>query len=108
MLLATINYNTTAALSASIGGGVNPSFQISQTSPTATTLITGLLPVLNINVTLLTLRALLGSGSVNLAGEVQLTAGSVVELFYQSSGLTLNLNLGGSGGGIVWSIQRIV
>lgn len=105
---ATINYTTTAAISVSLGSGINPSFAVRRTSPVATNLITGLFPLLNVNVALvLTLRTILGNGTITLAGEVQLTAGDIVGLFYISNGLTVNLNLGGSGSGIVWSINRI-
>ena len=106
LVTATINYSTTAAITATLGNGVNPAFAVTRTSPTSTTLINALLPILNINVTLLSLRTILGSGSVNLCGEVQLNAGDVVGLFYQSSGLALTLNLGNSNG-VFWSVQQI-
>lgn len=50
----------------------------------------------------------MGNGTVTLAGEVELTAGDTIGLFYISDGLTLSLNLGGANsGGIVWSVHRI-
>ncbi|WDI05008.1 hypothetical protein PUW25_17050 [Paenibacillus urinalis] len=106
---ATINYSTTAALSISLGAGVNPAFVVQRTSPTTTPLISGLFPVLNVNVALLlTLRAILGNGTVTLTGDVQLTAGDVIGLFYAANGLAVALDLGGAGTpGIVWSIHRI-
>lgn len=105
---ATINYSTTAALSISLGAGVNPAFVARRTSPIVTDLISGLFPILNVNVALvLTLRAILGSGTVTLAGEVELTAGDVVGLFYEAEGLTIPLNLGASAPGIVWSVYRL-
>ena len=108
MIYATINYSTTAALSASLGSNINPAFVIKRTSPTTTNLITGLFPVLNVNIALvLTLRAVLGSGTVTLAGEVQLNAGDVVGLYYVDSGLGLSLNLGGASNVVVWSINQI-
>jgi len=71
-------------------------------------LINGLFPLLNLNVTLLTLRAILGNGAVVLAGDVELSAGDVIGLFYVSDGLSLTLNLGGANaGGMVWSMHRI-
>jgi hypothetical protein len=105
---ATINYSTTAAISVAINAS-NPSFVVRRTSPAADDLISGLFPLLNVNVALLLqLRAILGNGTVNLAGDVELTAGDVIGLFYVDDGLTIALNLGGAdAGGIVWSIHRI-
>ncbi|WP_339300435.1 hypothetical protein MKY92_09725 [Paenibacillus sp. FSL R5-0623] len=70
------------AIALSLGARVNPAFLVQRTSPTVTTLVSGLLPVLNVAITLLTLRAVLGSGSVTLAVEVALNAGDVIGLFY--------------------------
>ncbi len=104
---ATINYSTTAAISVTLGGGINPSFAIRQNA--TTNLISGLFPVLNVNVALvLTLRAVLGNGTITLAGEVNLNAGDTIDLFYEANGLTISLTLGGANsGGIVWSCHRI-
>lgn len=108
IIQATINYSTTAAISVALGAGVNPAFAVQRISPSPVNLITGLFPVLNVNIALvLNLRAILGSGTVTLAGEVVLNAGDVVGLFYLASGLTISLLLGGSSGGIVWSVNRI-
>ena len=108
LIQATINYSTTAAITIGLGPGIQPAFYVQRNSPTTTTLISGLFPVLNVNVALiLVLRSILGSGTVTLAGEVQLTAGDRIGLYYAAGGLTLNLNLGGSSGGIVWSVNRI-
>ena len=60
--------------------------------------------------TLLTIRAVLGSGTVTLAGEVQLNAEDTIGLFYEANGLTLSINLGTTSSnspGIVWSCHRI-
>ena len=107
IIQATINYSTTAAISVSLGAGVNPTFVVQRTSPTTTNLITGLFPILNTSLVILTLRAILGSGTVTLAGEVQLNTNDVVGLYYVANGLTIGLNLGGTSGGIVWSMNRI-
>lgn len=107
IIQATINYSTTAAISLSLGAGVNPAFVVQRTSPSTTALVSGLFPILNVSVTLLTLRSILGSGTVTLAGEVQLNAGDVVGLYYVANGLTISLTLGGSSGGIIWSINQI-
>lgn len=105
---ATINYATTAVITITLGAGINPAFVVQRSSPTVTSLITGLLPILNVNIILiLSLRSILGSGTVTLAGEVQLNAGDIIGLYYAANGLTIGLNLGGSGSGIVWSVNRI-
>ncbi|WP_368654251.1 hypothetical protein AB4Y30_04225 [Ornithinibacillus sp. 4-3] len=105
---ATINYQTTAAITLSLGAGVNPAFAVQRITPDPATLVTGLFPILNIQVTLLTLRAVLGNGTVTLAREVELTAGDQIGLFYIANGLTIGLDLGGSGQqGIFWSINQI-
>uniref|UniRef100_UPI003B501CA2 collagen-like protein n=1 Tax=Virgibacillus massiliensis TaxID=1462526 RepID=UPI003B501CA2 len=106
---AVISYSTTAAITVSLGAGINPAIVVQRTSPTVTDLITGLFPVLNVNVALvLTLRALLGSGQVTLEGDLELNAGDVVAMFYQADGLTINLDLGGtSDTATVWSIHRL-
>lgn len=74
-----------------------------------TDLISGLFPLLDVNVALvLTLRTILGNGTVTLSGQVQLDAGDVVGLFYVANGLTIPLTLGGTGTpGIVWSMVQL-
>lgn len=106
---ATINYSTTAAVTVSLGAGISPAFVVRRTAPVVTDLISGLFPVLNVDVALvLTLRAVLGSSTVTLVGEVTLDAGDVIGLFYEADGLVIPLDLGGTGGpGIVWSINRL-
>ncbi|WP_407312966.1 hypothetical protein [Desulfosporosinus sp. SB140] len=106
---ATVNYSTTAEITVSLGAGITPSFVVSRTSPTVTDLISGLFPVLNVNVALvLTLRTILSDGTVTLTGSVELTAGDVVGLFYVANGLTVPLDLGSAGmPGIIWSMFRL-
>lgn len=88
-------------------GPVKPSFAIRRNA--ATSLISGLFPLLNVNIiAVLNLRTILGNGTVTLAGEVELTAGDTIDLFYNANGLTIGLTLGGAdSGGIVWSCHRI-
>ena len=106
--MATINYSTTASISASLASSINPAFAVEITSPTVTTLASGLFPLLDVNVALvLDLRAVLGNGTITIAGEFELTAGDVIGLFYVSDGLTLSLDIGGSGNGTVWSINQL-
>lgn len=108
IIQATINYSTSAVITVSLGSGINPAFVVQRSAPTSANLITGLLPVLNVNVALvLSLRTILGSGAVALAGEVQLNAGDVIGLYYVANGLTVGLNLGGASNGVVWSVNRI-
>lgn len=106
---AAINYSTASPITVSIGDTINPTFVVRRTSPVVTDLISGLLPVLDVNVVLvLTLRAILGNGMVPLIGEADLEAGDVIGLFYEADGLGVTLNLGGSeAAGIVWSINRL-
>ena len=47
-----------------------------------------------------------GMGGAN-AGEVELTEGDVIGLFYIDDGLSITIDLGGGGAPIVWSIHRI-
>jgi len=101
------NYVTTAAVSISLGPGINPYFAVQRTSPVVTELITGLLPVLNISA-IVTLRGLLGNGCVTLAGDISLNAGDTIVLVYNATGATVTLQLGNSGAnGIFWSVHRI-
>lgn len=105
---ATINYETCEAITVSLGPEITPAFKVQRITPTATNLIIGDFPVLNVNIALvLILRTILGAGTVTLAGDVQLNAGDTLGLFYVANGLTINLNLGGGGEGIVWSIHRL-
>ncbi|TKI58220.1 hypothetical protein E8L90_24080 [Brevibacillus antibioticus] len=105
---ATINYETSEAITSSLDPEITPAFEVQRITPTATKLIIGDFPVLNVNIALvLILRAILGAGTVTLAGDVQLNAGDTIGLFYVANGLTINLNLGGGGEGIVWSIHRL-
>lgn len=106
---ATVNYSTTSAITASLGAGITPAFVVRRTSLVVTDLTSGLFPVLNVNVALvLTLRTILGDGTVTLASSVELNAGDVIGLFYEANGLTVPLDLGGAGApGIVWSMFRL-
>ena len=105
---ATINYTTTATITIGIGAGIFPSFRVRRTAPTTTDIITGNFPILNVNVTLLTLRTILGSGTVTLAGDATLSLNDQIGLFYVADGLTIGLDIGGTENeGIVWSIHQI-
>lgn len=107
LINATISYSTTAAIAVSLGSTVNPAFSVERSSPTSTILLTGLLPILNVSVTLLTLRAVLGNGTVTLSGEVQLTAGDVIGLYYVANNFTTGISIGGSSNQVYWSVNQI-
>ena len=72
-------------------------------------LIVGLFPILNISLPLGIggVRVILGNGTVNLVGDVELSQDDEIGLFYENDGLTVSLNLGGADAPIVWSIHRI-
>ncbi|OAB38168.1 hypothetical protein [Paenibacillus macquariensis] len=108
-LKAIISYSTTAAISITLGAGVNPSFAIQRTSAPATVLVSGLFPLLNVNIALLlSLRTILGNGSVTLTADVSLNAGDIIGLFYVANGLTIALQIGGtSTAGTVWSVYEL-
>ncbi|GGH25175.1 hypothetical protein GCM10007423_09190 [Dyadobacter endophyticus] len=105
---AIVNYSTTAAVSVSLGAGVDPKINLRANG--VTNKLTGNFPLLNVNVALvLSLRAILGSGTVVLSGDVPLTAGDVLDLYYEADGLSITLNLGSGGtdNGIVWSMRKL-
>ena len=106
---ATINYSNTAAFSAQVLGNVFPAFVVRRTSPGSTDLITGNLGVLNVNIALLlNLRVILGGGQVVLAGDVALTVGDVIGLFYLANGLTITITGGNfNPPAAVWSIHSL-
>lgn len=91
---AIVSYRSTIALSVSIGAGVNPSFQIRKLNET-TPLISSLLPVVNLGLTIVSIRAILGSATVALIGDVELEKGDQIGLFYNTSGLNILLDIGG-------------
>jgi hypothetical protein len=105
----TINYKTNGAITAQIGSTVNPTFIIRRTSPTTTDLVTGYVPVFNVNIALLlNLRVLISVGQVVMTGDVNLSQNDIVGLFYNSDGLTINLIIGDTGElGIIWSVHSL-
>ncbi|MGE7021640.1 hypothetical protein [Solibacillus cecembensis] len=106
---ATINYSTDGPLTNPIIETIDPLFTIRRVAPNSKNLINGLIPILNVNIlAVLVLRTILGNGSVTLAGEVELSLGDVIELFYEADDLTVPLKLGGDNtAGIVWSCHRL-
>ena len=108
-ITATINYKTIAPTTTSMGEEINPSFEVTRTSPTSASLLQAYLPVFDVNVPLvLTLRTILGSSAVNLAGTINLSGGDVFTLAYNANGLTVPITIGGDlVSGVVWSVTRI-
>jgi len=60
-------------------------------------LIIGQLPIVNLNLNLglvtLTIRAVLGGGSINLSGLINLNDGDILGLYYNADGMTVALTL---------------
>lgn len=104
-----INYNTTAAINAQLGGGVDPAFFLRRTAVGVVDLTSGNFPLVNVNIALLlTLRVILGNGQVNLTGDFHLNAGDTIALIYSADGLPITLTLGEQNPpGIVYSSFRI-
>ncbi len=101
---ATINYSTVT--SASIAAGVSPSFVVRRTSPATAELLTGVMPILDVVAS--GIRAVLDTATVVLTGDVRLSAGDVVGVFYIADGLNVSVLLGGAGSaGIVWSMSLL-
>jgi hypothetical protein len=103
-------YQTQAVISYSTGtitsqlGANSPTFIIKRTSPAANDLVTGKLPVLDVSIlALLTLKTLLSSSTVTLAGTLQLTQGDAIGLLYNANNLTLTLTLQN----ILWAIYPL-
>ncbi|MFD0714725.1 stalk domain-containing protein [Paenibacillus sp. GCM10027626] len=104
---ATINYKTENTVTTGLGAGVKPYFTVKRTTPVSTELISGYMPIIDVNVALvLALRTILGSGTVSLEGDVQLNEGDVLELRYEANGLAIPINLGDDVG-VVWSVRQI-
>lgn len=102
-LKATINYNLGAVIQVTLGSGIMPYFSVRRSAPAATDLITGYLPVLDVNISLVNIRAILQASTVTLSGEVELNAGDVVGLYYFADTFNLSLTFGP----VYWSINRI-
>ena len=104
----TINYNTLAPATTSIGSTISPRFAVKRISPIVSYLILGNLPVIDFSLTLLSLRTVLGAGQVVMTGDANLTLGDVVGVFYEADGFSLSLEIGASDvGGIIWSVHSL-
>jgi len=105
----TINYSLTAVTTVSVGTGVNPYFEVRRISPATSSIVSGYLPMLNVNIALvLTLKSVLDRGVVTLSRNVNLNAGDELGLFYQPSGFTPGINIGGGLiPGVLWAIRKL-
>lgn len=106
---ASLNFSS-GAISTATGNTISPGFIIQRASSPGTALISGNIPILNVNIALLlSLRVILSTGQVVLAGDLYLTSGDTIQLVYVPSGLTSTLSLGGSINppGAVWSIHSL-
>ena len=94
---AIVNYNTNAAITATLSADVNPTIDIRRTSAPAATLTTAQLPIVNLNLNLglvtLTIRAVLGGGSIAVSGLMNLSKGDILGLYYNADGMTVALTL---------------
>lgn len=96
----TINYQT-ETLTYSLSSNIFPSFVLRRTSPAVTDLMVGKLPILDMDVSWnLSIRAILGQGTVVLTGDVYLSQNDVIALFYEADGMDLQLNLTS----VLWSM----
>jgi len=104
-----INYSVGGAILSQLGVGVNPGFSIVRTSPVVSTLISGPIPLLNVNIILvLSLRTILAAGQVVISGDVQLLSGDVIGIRYVPDGFNTTLTLGGDfTPGVIWSISKL-
>jgi hypothetical protein len=107
-ITANVSYRLSEALTVSLGAGVDPAFVLSRTSPVATDLVVGQLPILDVNIALeLTLRAVLQNATVTLSADVELTDGDVISLLYVADGLTVTVNISDSEHPTFWSVHKI-
>ena len=97
----TVPYQLENPVTTSIGAGIFPNIVLRRTVA-ALDLSIGYLPILDVNVTLvLTLRAVLASGTITLTGDFDLTIGDVITLNYDPDGLTQSIVFGK----IVYSVK---
>lgn len=95
-----LNYNASVTTS-QISATATPSFQLQRTSPTSAVLLAGNVDVLDVNIALvLDLRVITNIGQVILVGDLDLSSGDTLEIFYLSSALGTALTLTDA----VWSM----
>jgi len=105
---AVVNYKTTATINANLGAGTQPYLVIRKTQPTTSDLLKSYFNVVNVNILIINLNVILGSGNITITGDVELEQGDTVALVFEPGGLNLNLDLGASvENGINWSIWKV-
>lgn len=98
---ATISF-TASAISVSLGSSIYPFFVVKKVPPGTTVYVSGLLPVVNLSL-VVTVRGVLGAGTVTLSGVVELTGGDEVGLFYDDNGMTSSITISDA----FWTLYRI-
>lgn len=84
-----------------LGSSVSPLFQINQTFPGSSILLSNNLPVIDVNLgSPVIFRTLINTAHVVLEGDVLLTAGDILNVFYVSTEIGTNLTLNDA----VWSM----
>lgn len=105
---ATVNYKTPAAITISLGAGIDPFITVKRISPVESNIVSGSIPILNVNIALvLTMRAPMASAAVTLEGDAYLNAGDVLQLNYEADGMTIDLNFGPENAPVTWSIHQL-
>ncbi len=95
-----ITYITNGAISVSMG--MNPTFIVRRISPSQANILSGTFPIINIGGTV-TVRTILGNGQVVMSGVVQLTKGDLIDVYYNSDGMTIDFNLLSA----VWAVNLV-
>jgi hypothetical protein len=101
-ITASVNYVTAEAITHSLGANKYPRFNVRKNGEES--IASGLFPLLNVNLTLLTARVILGAGTINFTDTAQLSAGDQLHLYYDADGSLYTLNLGP---GVHWSVLKI-
>lgn len=104
-----INYSA-STISTATASTISPAFILQRSASPGTALLSGNIPILNVNIALvLNLRVIVSTGQVILTGDLNLTSGDTIQLVYVPDGLTVPLNLGGATNppGVVWSMYSL-
>lgn len=102
---AIVNYSLLASLAVDIGTA-KPSIELRNITH-ATNALSAYFPVLDVNMLVLNIRAILGAGSVVLTGDVYFESGDQLGLFYVADGLAFALNLGEWNAPVYWSMSKL-
>lgn len=103
----TANYST-ATITTDLSGDVPYIEALNGNQSGYVTMLTGTFSVLDINIAPITLRAILSSGTITMAGTFKLEVDDVIWVVYNSQGLSTAVDFGsGPGNGITFSIKRL-